>query len=479
MTSYYVATTGDDEDSGATDAPFATVGHAISVVAPGDTIYVRDGTYYEALTLSADGTAGSGITLTSDTGASPILSGAQLKSGFALSFGKTYTYEVAQTVAVSGVFEDTATKLTSRASIALVEANAGSYFYDDANDLLHMHCTDGADPATHTIEAAVNAYHVHVTGDYWTVSGLTIQHSAASGVRLSAGTSHVTECTLRYNVGAGAYIDSDNARLTRCKAHNNTGQGVFVYADGVTLEYNHVHHNTANGIDTSAIDGTNTDLVARYNFCHNNVVGIHTWYNDRAHIYRNTCIDNSSYGIEIDQGSDTAIVEHNICHGNGQYGVVCKRNENSMVRNNYCGSHGIAGIYVKSCGGSYGTDGTTVSDNMCADNALHGVYISHDAGAGDEPCENVVLSENSLISNASQITVAADNNPGFASDNNHFLIVAAQNAGTWLGAACETLTAWQTASSGDAASDGILGAIDLWETIISSGNSTSSGFFGL
>ncbi len=48
MTIYYIATTGSDTNTGAMDSPFATVAAANAVVAPGDTVYFRGGTYHNA-----------------------------------------------------------------------------------------------------------------------------------------------------------------------------------------------------------------------------------------------------------------------------------------------------------------------------------------------------------------------------------------------------------------------------------------------
>ena len=42
---YYVATTGSDSNAGTLASPFATIQHAIDIIAAGDYIYVRGGTY--------------------------------------------------------------------------------------------------------------------------------------------------------------------------------------------------------------------------------------------------------------------------------------------------------------------------------------------------------------------------------------------------------------------------------------------------
>jgi len=46
-TDYYVATDGDDNDDGSISSPFATVQKGFDTIQPGDTLYLRGGTYYE------------------------------------------------------------------------------------------------------------------------------------------------------------------------------------------------------------------------------------------------------------------------------------------------------------------------------------------------------------------------------------------------------------------------------------------------
>lgn len=76
---------------------------------------------------------------------------------FTITSGQTNTYQKEHTGLVGYVTQND-TPLTVRASIALTEANAGSFYYDSTNDILYIHATDSADPDTHTIEIAEKSF---------------------------------------------------------------------------------------------------------------------------------------------------------------------------------------------------------------------------------------------------------------------------------------------------------------------------------
>ena len=78
-------------------------------------------------------------------------------SGWTATTGQSNTYQVNSTGYVEQVFDDGA-QLTSRASIALTEANAGSFYYDSDNDILYVHAagSDDLTTATITIEGGVD-----------------------------------------------------------------------------------------------------------------------------------------------------------------------------------------------------------------------------------------------------------------------------------------------------------------------------------
>ena len=72
---YFVDPNGNDSNSGTIGSPFKTIPQAVSVVAAGDTIYVRGGThiYTTTITISKSGTAGAKYYMFAYPGERPIL----------------------------------------------------------------------------------------------------------------------------------------------------------------------------------------------------------------------------------------------------------------------------------------------------------------------------------------------------------------------------------------------------------------------
>jgi hypothetical protein len=79
---FFVSTTGDNANSGAIDAPWQTIDYAVDHVSPGDTIFVRGGTYNERVTIGVSGAVGQYITLSNYQDETVILDGTGLGNGY-------------------------------------------------------------------------------------------------------------------------------------------------------------------------------------------------------------------------------------------------------------------------------------------------------------------------------------------------------------------------------------------------------------
>jgi parallel beta-helix repeat protein len=78
---YYVSKTGNNKNPGTQAQPWLTIDFAVDNVAPGDTIYVRNGRYNERITIGVSGTVGKYITLQAFPGESPIIDGTGVSTG--------------------------------------------------------------------------------------------------------------------------------------------------------------------------------------------------------------------------------------------------------------------------------------------------------------------------------------------------------------------------------------------------------------
>ena len=67
MTTYYVATNGNNNGDGSSGSPWRSISHAMSAnLSPGDEVVVRPGTYNESVNITRDGSASDYVTLRSE-----------------------------------------------------------------------------------------------------------------------------------------------------------------------------------------------------------------------------------------------------------------------------------------------------------------------------------------------------------------------------------------------------------------------------
>ena len=90
LSSYYVATNGSDNSAGTLDDPFRTIQEAADRAGPGDTVFIRGGTYRETVRPSRSGSAGAPVTFRPYGNESVTVSGADVVSGWSDHDGKVY-----------------------------------------------------------------------------------------------------------------------------------------------------------------------------------------------------------------------------------------------------------------------------------------------------------------------------------------------------------------------------------------------------
>lgn len=78
---YYIATNGSDSNPGTSAQPWGTFDKAWTVLAPGDTLVVRNGRYYQSIDPAISGTSGSPIVIRAESDGGVILDGGGVRSG--------------------------------------------------------------------------------------------------------------------------------------------------------------------------------------------------------------------------------------------------------------------------------------------------------------------------------------------------------------------------------------------------------------
>lgn len=170
--SYYVDPAGSDTNSGLTiSTPFQTIGKAASVVAAGDTCYIRRGTFRETVTVPVSGTSVAPITFTNYNNEPVVISGADvLSASWSVSSGSIY--QATTTSSFRQLFVDGAMMNEARWPNArtndLLEAPRATVDQNNANnDFL----VDAALPAGSLVGASV---HIFPGGNGWSAFTRTI-----------------------------------------------------------------------------------------------------------------------------------------------------------------------------------------------------------------------------------------------------------------------------------------------------------------
>lgn len=199
---YYVDWLNGDDGAGdgSTGNPYQTITHALSVVPSGSIISLRGSSaentiYYEFnMTVSQNN-----LTITSDTGHTPIITSSAKYTTWSKTSGRTNVYQTAYTnTAVVGAWNG-ATTLTKTTSLGSCDSTTNSYYF--VSGTLYVNIGGGV-PSQ--INATRNTQEVFtIDGDTVLLDGDVTVQWASSGLILN-GANEVDNWTFRYLVGANS-----------------------------------------------------------------------------------------------------------------------------------------------------------------------------------------------------------------------------------------------------------------------------------
>jgi parallel beta-helix repeat protein len=292
---YYTAGTGNDANPGTLTQPFRTLKHGVSVLQPGDSLYVRAGTYAEALIGAIPGGTSwaNPVTVAAYPGESVTL---RPKSGpdSVLMF-----YGAEQYIVIAGLILDGTN----------VNYDAVKITVTGANSFAHHICLVSCE-----IKNAYEQGILVTDGANYNVFLNLLVHDNA----LSRGKRSLPQWYYH-----GIYISTDHNLIQGCRVYHNAGYGIHCYDDsGISAHDNVIYGNVSynNGVagnGAGIILSSGCNNIASNNVVYGNDYGISVDYSAiNAGVYNNTVTANRKYGIYIGPGSVNAVVMNNIAYNN-------------------------------------------------------------------------------------------------------------------------------------------------------------------
>lgn len=267
---YYVAENGGGSVDGTIEHPFQSINEALAVAEPGDTVFVRGGTYREQVFFPKSGNDEHRIVLKAYEGETPVITGE----------GLTWNERSTQLVLISGVshitlegfeianlYTDTAEKEVNGITVNAGATNIsllGNHVHHIQNTAPRdnypgahaIHIIGNTDKALRNIVVDGNEVHDCVTGtsesvtingyvDDFTISNNTIYN--CSNIAIDAAGGYAANSNPQLNYARNGVISGNvlyNIENSRGQLDGGFG-AIAIYADGsrnITIERNRVFH---------------------------------------------------------------------------------------------------------------------------------------------------------------------------------------------------------------------------------------------
>jgi len=272
---YYVATNGSDSNPGTEEQPFQTLDRGVQDLRPGDTLYVKNGTYTSwGIYNSPSGTSwGSPVTIAAYPGHSRVI--------------------------VPGLY-----------------LARSSYMVIDGFVLAGIKITWGYGGIA----------------DHIRIQNSEISQSGDDGIFVTEGSdgNEFINLQIHDNVIYGIYIRSSNNIVEGCSIHDNGGWGVHIYnASGTGADNNIVRNNTIYGNGRSRGTGGIILTSGSGNQAYDNIIWGNNGYGMRidwgasyTYVGNNTIYENADEGIYIGYRSSNALIDSNSIYNNGSLPIV-------------------------------------------------------------------------------------------------------------------------------------------------------------
>jgi hypothetical protein len=266
-TTYYVANTGTDTNSGL-DAGHPW-GHAPGMTAcasvcatttlqPGDSVLMNRGdTWRDILTTDASGTAASPINFGAyGSGPNPVISGADVISSWVSENENAFVayYSAAIPNQPGNVLVDASNRLAlnTNSKTSLVP---GQWFWDSTTGRVYARLAGDSNPASHVVEGTQRSFGIDNTKAYHTFSNISVYGVTSVGYYEDGGANTVTSnVSSTWNDDIGMLVRGAFPIYNNPTASHNLGYGIAIgnittSAQGVTLNNPTTQFNVHSGIE--------------------------------------------------------------------------------------------------------------------------------------------------------------------------------------------------------------------------------------
>lgn len=233
---YYVATTGSDEADGSIGAPWATLTYAASQLEPGDTLYLRGGTWNEYLNVPNSGSPGRMITYEAYPGETPIVDGDGIwiadMYGVVNIRNKSYIRIKGLTVRNGNYPGQDVAGIAARLNVSHIEILN--------NTITNMNCSGILCGSGYTSANEINSY-ITVTGNEISYCNHRVSQEALTVCNchyFDIGYNHLHHC---WKEGLDVKGESDYGVVHHNTIHELSGPGI--YLDARPIHHVDIHSN--------------------------------------------------------------------------------------------------------------------------------------------------------------------------------------------------------------------------------------------
>lgn len=415
---YYVASNGNNQNTGSKQSPLQTISYALSKAMPGDVVLVRGGNYAEKVVFPRSGSQGQYITLKAYTGEKPVINGSTLTVN---GFEGLVTINNVSWVIMDG-FEVSNFKSNSASGFpdGIVVKGAGSHIIvrnNEIHDIAHEVAP----------EKGRSAHAISVLGN---------------------SPAPITQLTITGNI------------IHDCKTGYSENLTINGYVDTFFVTHNKIYNCENIGIDAAGGYWANPDSTV--NFARNGVISDNVLYNVDASIgpIRPSGDMHGAIGIYVD-GARSITIERNKIYDSDRGISLASENQqfpsmNCIVRDNLVYNCWLAGIDM---GGYVGYNNGRAEGNRIVNNTLK--YNNKVKGHNGETEGEIRLTENCIRNtirgnriyarDSSDVFIhkySSSGHDNIIDDNRYFI----KGSGQWIwnGQLYTKLADWQAACQCDA-----------------------------